>query len=62
MRRTTDIEPSWEVFDECRRCGAEKCEPCVSMRGIPKASGTMPYGRAAGPLANPHPGRKKLPK
>jgi hypothetical protein len=62
MRRTTDIEPSWEVFEACRRCGAERSAPYLSMRGVPKGWVLRPDGRAAVRLANSHPGRKKLPR
>jgi len=62
MRRLTDVEPSWEVFEACPRCGAHVGEPCLSMRGVPKGWVPCPDGRAAVPLANPHPGRKKVKK
>lgn len=55
----SEIAPSWEVFGRCERYGAGAREPCKDMRGVPK--GWVP-NRKPRPLANPHPGRKRLPK
>jgi hypothetical protein len=52
------IEPSWEVFEKCSRCGADAGAPCVSMRGTPRGF----WPNRAGPLRNPHPGRRKKPR
>jgi hypothetical protein len=54
MRRTTDIGPSWEVFESCPRCNAKAGQPCTDMRGSNVKSWI--------PLANPHPKRKKIKK
>jgi hypothetical protein len=51
---TSDLAPSWEVFDVCKRCKALAGEPCRDMR--------MGRWRAWRALTNPHRGRKKIKK
>lgn len=45
------IEPSWEVFDECPKCFAEKKKPCYNLTST---SANLVVN------SNPHPARKKL--
>lgn len=47
----TILEPSWEVFDECKICLAAPKKPCYSLKSTSKN---------LTPLKNPHHGRKML--
>jgi hypothetical protein len=50
------IEPSWEVFGPCRRCGAADGAPCVDLRIV--RSVTPPWARRK--MRNPHKGRQQV--
>ena len=46
-----EIQPSWEVFDECETCLAGPKMPCYDLKSKSKN---------LTPLLNPHKGRKRL--